>query len=91
MWYLYYHIMILQCPGARRFKQPQPEAIKCPSCGWEVEIWTDEVKVTCPWCNAVILRQQEQSCLDWCRYAKECVGEQLYRKYLQNKRLVSKE
>ena len=40
--------MHLVCPGARLIKQPKPEIFTFPSCGAEVEIWTDEIKAVCP-------------------------------------------
>lgn len=83
--------MISNCPGAERFKQPQPEIIKCPSCSGEVEIWTDEVQADCPKCKTKVSRQAGESCLDWCRYAKGCVGDVLYSKYIKNKSLTIKE
>jgi len=83
--------MIFNCPGAQKFRQPQPEIIKCPSCGEEVEIWTDEVKTTCSNCKNTVTRQGGQSCLDWCKYAKECVGDQVYNKYMQNKAFTIKQ
>jgi transcription initiation factor TFIIIB Brf1 subunit/transcription initiation factor TFIIB len=79
--------MILECPGAKLFKQPEPDQIKCPFCRQEVEIWTDEAKATCLDCGSTVTRKQRQSCLDWCKFAKECVGEDLYRKYLKDKAL----
>lgn len=80
------------CPGSQKFRTPQPEYIKCPKCSKEVEMWTDEIKATCPNCNNVILRQQEgASCLDWCKYAKECVGDETYNKYIENKAITTKE
>ena len=81
--------MISECPGAKFFKQPEPENINCPTCSEELEIWTDEVKVICPHCKTVVARRQVQSCLDWCKFGKECVGEELYKKYLKNKRINS--
>lgn len=80
------------CPGSQKFKRPEPENIKCPKCGQEAEIWTDEIQVTCPHCHNKILRKQEGvSCLDWCKYAKECVGGDTYNKYMQNKAVTTKE
>lgn len=83
--------MIFKCPGAERFRQPEPEMVKCPFCAGEVEIWTDEVKATCPNCKKTVMRQEGQSCLDWCRYAKECVGDQVYNKYMRNKVITIKQ
>ncbi len=77
--------MISNCPGALKFRQPEPEIIKCPSCGEEVEIWTDEVRARCRNCNGVVTRQIDQSCLEWCKYARECVGDKIYNKYMKNK------
>lgn len=73
------------CPGSSQFRQPKPESIKCPSCNGEVEIWSDEIQAICPHCKESIVRAMDTSCLDWCRYAKECVGDKSYSKYIQNK------
>ena len=79
--------MNFKCPGSQSFSQPKPEGIKCPFYSYEAEIWTDEVKTTCPKCKKTFMREQKQSCLDWCKYAKECVGEDVYRKYKKNKKI----
>jgi len=83
--------MSSKCPGAIRFRQPEPELINCPSCGKEVEIWTDEVKVTCPNCKTMVTREGTPTCIDWCKYAKECVGEKVYNKYMKNKAITIKQ
>src|SRR3989338_8944999 len=80
------------CPGSSKFKRPEPENIKCPTCAKDVEIWTDEIQVTCPHCKNTILRQQEGvSCLEWCKYAKECVGDATYNTYMKNKAITTKQ
>ncbi len=66
------------CPGSRTIREPRPEAIDCPKCGREVEIWTDELKATCPGCGDKVFRAQQASCIDWCPHAKECVGPEVY-------------
>lgn len=83
--------MISECPGAKSFRQPEPEIIKCPDCSTEIEIWTDEIQATCPKCKKIVIREGGVSCLDWCRYAKECVGDQAYSKYMQNKAVTIKQ
>src|SRR3989338_5737007 len=83
--------MPFECPGSEKFKQPKPEYIRCQSCGEEVEIWTDEVQTTCPNCKAKVTRQEGTSCLDWCKYAKECIGEQKYTNFLKNKLIIMKD
>lgn len=83
--------MIFSCSGSEKFKKPQPQNLKCPSCGEDAEIWTDEIETLCPKCNTKVARPQEQSCLDWCSYAKECVGAQKYTLYMHNKATSIKE
>ena len=82
--------MTFKCPGSQKFSQPEPENIKCPFCGAVAEIWTDEVTAKCPKCKKITTRQQGQSCLDWCRYARECAGDEVYNKYMKNKKNVVK-
>lgn len=77
--------MIEGCPGSQKFKQPQPENVICPCCGEEVEIWTDEFQAQCPKCKKTVSRDG-QCCLDWCKAAHECVGNQMYAKYLESKK-----
>ena len=71
--------MIFRCPGqdSRKIKA---ESIKCPGCGYKAEIFSDEVKVKCPKCKALICRQRLPSCIDWCKYAKECVGQERWQR-----------
>lgn len=83
--------MIFSCSGSEKFKKPSPEGIKCPSCGEELEIWTDEIEVLCPKCKNTVRRPQENICLDWCGYARECVGQQKYDLYMRNKAVTIKE
>ena len=80
--------MPFECPGSERFKQPKPEYLKCPSCGEEVEIWSDEAQATCHKCKARVSRKDSTSCLDWCKYAKKCIGTEKYNTYLKNKSIT---
>jgi len=77
--------MVAKCPGSQFFSQPHPESIKCVFCGAEIEIWSDEVKAKCPKCKKTVMRDQGASCLDWCKYAKQCLGDKLYKEYIKNK------
>ena len=79
------------CPGSSKFKRPEPETIKCPTCSEEIEMWTDEIQVTCPNCKNTVMREGGASCLDWCKYAKECVGDNTYNKYIKNKAITIKQ
>lgn len=69
-----------ECPGSKDIKQPKPEDITCSSCGAAIEIWSDESEVKCKKCGKMNSRIIGPTCLDWCAFAKECVGEEKYRK-----------
>jgi hypothetical protein len=73
------------CPGSRALRQPRPETRSCPSCGSEVEIWTDEVKGVCPGCARTVFKDGAMGCLDWCKYGEECVGTDIYATYRTNR------
>jgi len=70
--------MAKSCPGSRAICEPKPEYFNCANCGTEVEIWTDELKATCPKCGSKVYRARGNSCIDWCPHAKECVGPEAY-------------
>lgn len=79
------------CPGAKLIRQPKPEIFICPNCGEEVEIWTDEIKAVCPNCKTTVFKFQDMSCVEWCKMAKECIGEMAYEKYIQNRNVTIKQ
>ena len=75
------------CPGAQKYRQPQPEVIKCPCCRSEAEIWTDEFRIMCPTCkNPLMYREDVVICLEWCREAKTCIGEEKFARYKEAKK-----
>lgn len=78
------------CPGAKILRQPQPEMTACPYCEEEVEIWSDEIKGTCPKCKKTVMKDVTMGCLDWCKYGEECIGTEIYGKYMQNKAITIK-
>jgi len=71
--------MINKCPGQDK-RDIKAEIIKCLNCGYQVEIFSDEVKVSCPKCKSLICRERLPSCVDWCKYARECTGQDKPRK-----------
>jgi predicted Zn-ribbon and HTH transcriptional regulator len=66
--------MIFKCPG-QDDRSLKSENIKCLDCGYVLEMFSDEVKVRCPKCKSLICRKRLPSCIDWCKYAKECTGQ----------------
>ena len=73
-----------ECPGSKRIKKPYPQEKRC-LCGNTVEIWSDEVSAVCKNCKKEVKRKMQATCLDWCSMAKQCIGEEKYKKYLQAK------
>ena len=47
----------------------------CPTCGAEVEIFSDELGVKCRKCGTKVYKEQTPSCIDWCSQARQCLGE----------------
>ncbi|ODS39343.1 MAG: hypothetical protein A7316_05760 [Candidatus Altiarchaeales archaeon WOR_SM1_86-2] len=74
-----------KCPGASNIIRPKPGYVKCPGCGIEVEIWSDELKGECRKCGKTVFKEETPSCMQWCKYARECVGEDKYNEYMKNK------
>ena len=63
-----------RCPG-QDGRSLKVESIKCPNCGYEIEIFSDEMRVRCPNCKLPVFRDlKENSCVFWCQYADQCVG-----------------
>lgn len=77
--------MNMKCPGAKLMRQPEPENFKCPSCGYEVEIWTDEISAPCRNCSRVVTRFKDMSCIEWCKIARECIGDAQYASYMKSR------
>jgi ribosomal protein S27AE len=71
--------MFNKCPGAANIRRPTIIRKKCPECGEEVELFSDEMQVKCGNCGFTVYKEIE-SCILWCKYAKECVGEERYKK-----------
>jgi ribosomal protein S27AE len=73
--------MLDHCPGAANLRTPTLAIRKCPRCGEEVELFSNDVSVTCSNCGFVVYNDTI-SCVQWCRYARECVGEETYNKFM---------
>jgi NADH pyrophosphatase NudC (nudix superfamily) len=68
------------CPGAAAIHgTPTLEIKKCPQCGGEVELFSTDAQRACEACGFVVYNDI-QSCIKWCSKARECVGEEMYRK-----------
>ncbi len=69
-----------ECPGSKEIREPKPEDITCRSCGSDIEIWSDESETKCKSCGKMASRVIGPTCLDWCVFAKDCVGEDKYKR-----------
>ena len=72
--------MILEgCQG-----KPQIEIMdkKCPRCGHDIEIFSVDTEAVCENCGYVIYNDT-LNCVQWCKYAKQCVGETAFEAYLK--------
>jgi len=51
---------------------------KCPTCGYAVEMFSDELRRRCPQCRTEVEREQTPSCIQWCPAARRCIGSERY-------------
>lgn len=49
----------------------------CPNCGAEIELFSIDTQMACEKCGFVVYNDT-LSCVQWCIYAKKCVGEEMY-------------
>ena len=67
------------CPGSVRLKTPGLREKTCPVCGGVIETFTTDVTTRCESYGFVAYNDM-QSCIQWCEYARQCVGDELYEK-----------
>ena len=70
--------MTTKCPG-QDMRNLRVKLYKCPNCGKEVEIFSDELKLKCPQCHKYVYTEKTPSCIDWCASARKCLGEDRWR------------
>ena len=54
----------------------------CPQCGNIIEIFSVDTEVACDKCGFVAYNDT-LSCVQWCAYAKSCVGEEMYEQMMK--------
>ena len=68
--------MIMEsCQGKPR--TPTIEEKRCPQCGSFIEIFSTDTQVACEQCG-FIAYNDALSCVQWCKYARKCVGDEMY-------------
>ena len=63
----------MKCPG-QDSRNLQAAMYMCPNCGTDVEMFSDELRARCHKCGDFVYKEKTPSCIDWCAYAKECIG-----------------
>ena len=76
--------MMDKCPGAADMRTPTLKIKNCPECNADVELFSVDINVKCPSCGFVVYNDIE-SCIQWCKYAVECVGEDVYNKLMEER------
>jgi len=54
----------------------------CPKCGNLIEMFSVDSQMACDKCGFVAYNET-LSCVQWCEYAKQCVGEEMYEHMMQ--------
>ena len=63
------------CQGKPR--TPTIHEKTCPRCGQIIELFSIDTEMACDNCGFVAYNDT-LSCVQWCQYAKQCVGEEMY-------------
>ncbi|HAM37953.1 MAG: phosphohydrolase [Elusimicrobia bacterium RIFOXYC2_FULL_34_12] len=71
--------MFDKCPG-QSSRNIKVSIHICSYCGHEVEMFSDELRVKCPKCKQFIYKEKVPSCIEWCKAARECLGEERWQK-----------
>ncbi|MEW6141763.1 MAG: hypothetical protein AB1597_01210 [Chloroflexota bacterium] len=71
--------MFDKCPGSGLVKTPTIKLKTCPQCGEKIEMFSNELQAQCPKCGLTVF-DDLTSCVQWCKWAEECVGPEMYQK-----------
>ena len=64
--------------------KPQVKILEktCPRCGAEIEMFSIDTQMACENCGFVVYNDT-LSCVQWCKYARKCVGDEMYEKMME--------
>ena len=68
------------CQGKPR--TPTLEEKICPNGGSVIEIFSTDTQVACEKCG-FIAYNDSLSCVQWCKYARKCVGDEMYERMME--------
>ena len=69
-----------------RPKTPTIEEKVCPHCGSIIEMFSIDTQMACEKCGFVAYNDT-LSCVQWCQYARKCVGDEMYEHMMEVARL----
>ena len=72
--------MLEGCQG--KPKTPTIHEKICPQCGSVIELFSIDTQVACDQCGFVAYNDT-LSCVQWCEYARKCVGDEMYEKMME--------
>ena len=72
--------MLEGCQGKPR--TPTLHEKICPQCGNIIELFSIDTQVACDHCGFVAYNDT-LSCVQWCEYARKCVGDEMYEKMME--------
>ena len=67
-----------KCPG-QDMRNLRAAMYKCPNCGNEVEMFSDELRIKCKKCGQYVYKEQVPSCIEWCAPVRQCLGEERWK------------
>jgi NADH pyrophosphatase NudC (nudix superfamily) len=70
--------MVSHCPG-QDTRNLKVSLHKCPGCGAEVELFSDELKIKCRKCGTYVYKEKTPTCIEWCPSARQCLGEERWK------------
>ena len=73
-------MLIEGCQGKPR--TPTIHEKICPQCGSIIELFSIDTEVACENCGFVAYNDT-LSCVQWCEYARKCVGDEVYEKLME--------
>ena len=73
--------MTYKCPGAENIRTPSLTTKICPVCGGDIDLFSIDMQGVCEQCGFVAFNDTK-SCVKWCKYARECVGDALYERFM---------
>ncbi|MEW5706154.1 MAG: phosphohydrolase [Actinomycetota bacterium] len=71
-----------KCPGSD-MRNLTAGIYGCEKCGYAVEIFSDELRRRCPQCKEWVYKKEAPSCVQWCKSARECLGEERWKAVME--------